>query len=292
MNERHIATTTATRPQTPPQPANHSAYTTQETTTEPSPLCVAHRGARAYAPENTLLAFAVAFDLGADAIECDVQISRDGRAVIIHDALVDRTTDGTGEVAEIAFAELSLLDAGRYPRIPQRIPTLEETLELVRARNGALNLEIKGETSDRCIETARVVAPILESLDDAFRARLLVSSFEHLSLVELKQRLPWLRIAALFGKEWRHKDIVAVASGLGAEAIHPAAQILDPDLVRHAHAADLGVNVWTVNAPHDLRRCIDWKVDGIVSDYPERVIIARSLSDTSLGAPFASSDDA
>src|SRR5450755_2000071 len=129
MSDREIATSTAARSRTPLRPVTTSAHAiTEETPTSRSPICFAHRGARAYAPENTLLAFAVAFDLGAEAVECDVQTSRDGRAVIIHDGLVDRTTDGSGEVAEIAFAELSMLDAGRYPRIPQRIPTLEETL--------------------------------------------------------------------------------------------------------------------------------------------------------------------
>src|SRR5215468_4722108 len=86
------------------------------------PLCYAHRGARSYAPENTLMAFAVAYDLGADGIECDLRRSRDGALIIMHDALVDRTTNGTGEVATMSLAELQSLDAGRHPRVPQRIP--------------------------------------------------------------------------------------------------------------------------------------------------------------------------
>jgi glycerophosphoryl diester phosphodiesterase len=295
MKDRSRSTSVATRsraPERPATPATDDNTHTQERPTSPSPICYAHRGARAYAPENTLLAFAVAFDLGADAVECDVQTSRDGRAVIIHDGLVDRTTNGTGAVAEMSFAELSQLDAGRLPRLPQRIPTLDETLDLVRECDGALNLEIKGENVDQCLATARVVAPILETLDDTWRARLLVSSFEHPALVELKERLPWLRIGVLFDKEWRGKDLVAVAKGLGAEAIHPAVQLLDPTLINRAHKADLRVNVWTVNALHEMRALVKAGVDGIFTDYPERVIVARSLKDTALGAPLAPREDA
>ncbi|HEV2404894.1 MAG TPA: glycerophosphodiester phosphodiesterase family protein, partial [Ktedonobacterales bacterium] len=124
-------------------------------------VCFAHRGARAHAPENTLLAFSLAFDLGADAIECDVRRSRDGQLVIIHDGTVDRTTDGTGHVSEQGFGELRGLDAGRRWRIAQRIPTLDETLALVWERGGALNLEIKGDTVEESVETARAVEPAL-----------------------------------------------------------------------------------------------------------------------------------
>ena len=250
------------------------------------PLCFAHRGARAYAPENTLLAFAVACDLGADGIECDVQRSRDGRLIIIHDGLVDRTTDGTGAVAEMSFAELSTLDAGRFPRIPQRIPTLEETLDLARERKCLLNLEIKGETAEESLGTARACEPYLRSLDDAFRRRILVSSFDHSALAALKERLPWLRVGALFGKEWRGRDIVAAARKLGADAMHPSVALVTRDLIVRAQESGLRVHVWTANAPHAIRQLIAWGVDGIFTDYPERVLIARTLHDTDIGYPF------
>ena len=136
-------------------------------------------GARGHAPENTLLAFDLAFDLGADAIECDVQRSRDGELVIIHDGTVNRTTNGTGAVAALTFADLRALDAGRVWRIPQRIPTLAEMLELVWRRGGSLNLEIKGESVAESVGTAEAVAPVLHALEEPLRARLLVSSFEH-----------------------------------------------------------------------------------------------------------------
>lgn len=242
-------------------------------------VCYAHRGARAYAPENTLLAFDLAFDVGADAIECDVQRSRDGQLVIIHDGTVNRTTNGAGLVAGLSFEELRALDAGRAARLPQRIPTLDETLALVRRRGGSINLEIKGESVAESVATAESVGPVLAGLDEAFRARVLVSSFEHEAARLLKERLPWLRVGALYGgRAWRRRDMVAPALDMGAEAIHPGVGLVTGDLVRRAHDAGLRVNVWTANRWNTIRRLIEWEVDGIFSDYPERVVIARAIA--------------
>lgn len=240
-------------------------------------LCYAHRGARAYLPENTVPAFALAFELGADGIECDVQRTSDGRLVIIHDGTVNRTTDGTGPVAGYTFAALRQLDAGRARHIPATIPTLEETLDLVRGRAGLLNLEIKGESVDESVGTARAVEPLLRDLDDEMRARLLVSSFEHPAIAWLKDQLPWLRTGALYGeREWRGRDLIAPAISLRAEAIHPALSLVTPELVRRAHETGLQVNVWTVNLDATIRRLMRLGVDGIFSDYPERVVIVRA----------------
>lgn len=249
----------------------------------PLPSCYAHRGARGHAPENTLLAFALAFDLGADAIECDVQRSRDGELVIIHDGTVDRTTEGTGYVAGLRFAELRSLNAGRRWGLRAQIPTLTEALALVRERGGAINLEIKGETVVEAVETAHAVEPALRELDDGFRQRILLSSFAHPAVQVLKDRLPWLRIAALYGAEWRHRDLISPALALGAEAIHPGTALVTRELPRQAHDAGLRISVWTANRTATIRQLLAWGVDGLFSDYPERVIIQRRLlaADTS-----------
>ncbi|MFI5273745.1 MAG: glycerophosphodiester phosphodiesterase [Ktedonobacterales bacterium] len=247
-------------------------------------LCYAHRGARAHAPENTLAAFTLAFELGADCIECDVQRSRDGQLVIIHDDMVDRTTDGTGPVAGMRFAELRSLNAGVRFRRRQQIPTLGETLALVARRGAALNLEIKGESPEAAIATAEAVEPVLRTLDEVMRGRVLVSSFDHPALAVLKQRLPWLRVAALFGNEWRERDLIAPAQALGAEAIHPGVALLTPALIARAHAAGLRVNVWTANRRAVIRRLIAEGVDGLFSDYPERVVAAREAAATTTAA--------
>jgi glycerophosphoryl diester phosphodiesterase len=242
-----------------------------------TPECYAHRGARAHAPENTLLAFHLAFELGADAIECDVQRSRDGNLVIIHDGTLDRTTDGNGPVSAHTVDELRALDAGRRWRTRQCIPTLEETLDLIRARGGALNLEIKGESAAESIATAEAVAPVLMALDESFLARVLVSSFEHPAVMKIMALLPNLRTAALYGaRQWRHHDLITPALAMGVEAIHPEASLVTPTLIRQAHAAGVHVNVWTANRWSTIARLIDWGVDGLFSDYPERVVIARA----------------
>jgi glycerophosphoryl diester phosphodiesterase len=248
-------------------------------------VCFAHRGARGHAPENTLLAFDLAFDLGADAIECDVQRSRDGELVIIHDGTVNRTTNGAGAVAELSFADLRALDAGRVWRIPQRIPTLAETLDLARRRGGALNLEIKGESVEESIGTAEAVEPVLRALEEPLRSRLLVSSFEHPAVAFLKERLPWLRVATLYsGRAWQKQDMLAPALAMGAEAIHPGVSLTTAELVTQAHAKELRVNVWTANRPATIRKLLAWGVDGLFSDYPERVIIARAQLAAQLAA--------
>ena len=241
-------------------------------------VCYAHRGARAHAPENTLAAFTLAFELGAEGIECDVQRSRDGRLVIIHDGTVDRTTDGTGPVAEQCFDELRALNAGVRFHRRQLIPTLDEVLDVVARRGGELNLEIKGESVEDALATAAAVEPALRALAEEQRARLLVSSFEHPAVALLKARLPWLRVALLYGGEWRDqdpRDLIAPARALGAEAVHPGVRLVTLELVQRAHEAGLRVNVWTANRRGTIRKLIAWGVDGLFSDYPERVVAAR-----------------
>jgi glycerophosphoryl diester phosphodiesterase len=258
----------------------------------PSPtwrvLCFGHRGARGHVPENTLLAFDLAFDLGADAIECDVQRSHDGQPVIIHDGTVDRTTNGSGPVSMLSFAELRALNAGRGATMPQSIPTLEETLDLVRRRGGQLNLEIKGESVEEAASTALAVEPYLRALEGDQGPRILVSSFAHPAVAVLKERLPWLRVGALFsGSEWRRQDMLAATQALGAEAIHPSVRLTNSALIQRAHAAGLRVNVWTANRRSTIARLIEWGVDGLFTDYPERVIIARAQLEAPLGRSAA-----
>lgn len=257
--------------------ADRRSPTYQSTTARGlAPICFAHRGARGHAPENTLLAFDLAFDLGAEGIECDVQLSRDGRLVIIHDGTVNRTTNGRGAVRELTLAEMQALDAGRS----QRIPTLEETLALIRARSGLINIEVKAESDDEAVETAQAIAALLSAIadDDPLRDRILVSSFNHPAIPTIKRRLPWAQTGALYGgRAWTRNSMIDRALTLGADAIHPHPRILSQETVRAAHAAGLRVNVWTANLWPTIRQLIAWEVDGVFSDFPERVIITRRL---------------
>jgi glycerophosphoryl diester phosphodiesterase len=250
---------------------------TQRANCDPAtPICYGHRGARGHAPENTLLAFALAFDLGADGIECDAQLSADGRLVIIHDGAVNRTTNGRGAVRDLSFAALRQLDAGRG----QRIPTLDETLALVRARDGLLNLELKAESDAEALDVAAAVAERLATLadDDPLRQYIIASSFSLPAVADIKRRLPWLRVGALYGgRAWTRTAMIERALALGAEAIHPHPRILTQETVRAAHEAGLRINVWTANRWATIRQLITWEVDGVFSDFPERVVIARRV---------------
>lgn len=248
------------------------------TTQRVRPIVYAHRGAQGYLPENTLPAFDLAFDLGADAIECDVQRSRDGALVIIHDGTVDRTTNGAGLVSSLTLSQLRHLNAGVRKGMLAGIPTLEQTLALVRARGGGLNLEVKGESDEEAIGTARAVVPVLAALPAEERARILVSSFTLPAVAEVKRLLPDQRIGALYtGTFARWSDLIAPARMMGAEAIHPGSRLVTRGLIARAHAAGLHVNIWTTNLPATIRRFLAWGADGLFSDYPERVIIERAL---------------
>ena len=249
----------------------------KEVTTSRQVVCYAHRGARAYAPENTLLAFTTAFDVGADAIECDVALSYDRYPIVIHDATLDRTTNGRGPVRTRTLAQLRSLEVGWIRCPPQRIPMLSEVLELVKCRKALVNLEVKGSSALESLATAEAIQPLLEGLAEDFRDQVLVSSFEHPAIALLKERLPWLRVGVLYGSRWRDQDLIAPALALGAEAIHPDVNLLTKEVVAQAHQAHLRVNVWTANSWIRIRRLLTWGVDGIFSDYPERVVILRAL---------------
>ncbi len=224
----------------------------------------AHRGASGRAPENTLLAFRYAFELGADAIECDVQLSADGEPVILHDATVDRTTNGRGAVAALSLEKLRQLDAGAG----EPIPTLQEVLELCREAGKLVNLEVKAETLAQAQAIARVVGQAIER--GQHHERVLVSSFWLPAVAALKQAHPAIRIATLHGGlRWRFFSMLRAARASGADAIHPQSALVSRGLVEAAHTAGLEVNVWTVDQPKTMRRLLSWGVDGIMTNYPE-----------------------
>jgi glycerophosphoryl diester phosphodiesterase len=226
--------------------------------------CYAHRGASGHSPENTMLAFRYAFELGADAIECDVQLSADGAPVIIHDATVDRTTNGMGAVAELTLEQLRHLDAGAG----EQIPLLGEVLALCRERGKQVNLEVKAET---LTQAQRVAVAVGEALEKGSYADLaLVSSFVLPALITLKSAYPRLRTATLHsGMRWRLLNMITAARANGADALHPDIRLTSRALVESAHAAGLQVNVWTVDEPKQIQQLASWGVDGIFTNYPE-----------------------
>jgi glycerophosphoryl diester phosphodiesterase len=231
---------------------------------------IAHRGASGQAPENTLLAFRTAFALGADAIECDVQLSADAAPVILHDATLERTTNGHGALAALSLEALRQLDAGAG----ERIPTLQEVLDLCRAAGKLVNLEVKADSLDGALAVARVMGEAITA--GHYEESTLVSSFWLPAVAALKQAHPTIRTATLHsGLRWRFASILEAARTCGAGAIHPQNALVSRRMVQEAHAAGLEVNVWTVDRPKAMLRLLSWGVDGIMTNHPELLETVR-----------------
>lgn len=231
---------------------------------------VAHRGASGYAPENTLAAFRRAVELGANFIETDLQLSRDARFIAIHDATLDRTTNSRGPVHALTLAELRELDAGSWfgPEFAgERLPTLEEILDFARASDVVFYLEIKaGGTWG--MEPALVSA--LREAHEAARA--VVLSFDPGTLAAIRRLEPMLMTGFLF--DHSYPDIVGCALQAGARQLAPRGDLVTRELVAQARRADLQVVTWTINEPEHIRAMMAAGVDGIMSDYPDRLVAA------------------
>ncbi len=228
----------------------------------------AHRGAAVDAPENTLVAFAAAEAAGADGIELDVHLSRDGVLVVIHDEWVERTTDGRGRVAELRLAELRRLDAGSWfsPRFSgEPIPVLDEVLDWAGDRL-RLNIEIK---------EAAAGGALLDLLPHYPRAQVLVSSFDHRLLAELRRRDARLPLGFLFEDDsWRR--VLRRALVCGAESLHPREDCVSRPLVAACKDHGLALYPWTVDDPGRIRALRRLQVDGLFTNDPFAVSCKRN----------------
>jgi glycerophosphoryl diester phosphodiesterase len=203
-------------------------------------------------PENTLRSFVAAEQAGLDVIELDLHLSRDGALVVMHDADVDRTTDGTGPIAERTLGELRTLDAGRG----ERVPTFEEVLDAVRS---PLQAEIKD------LAAARALAEVMHRRDLVGRVE--VSSFHDEAITEIARLVPGVRtalIASRFGP-----DMVERATEAGAETVCLNIHRLTLEVVEAARKADLRIIGWVVNTQDQLRLVRALELDGATTDYPE-----------------------
>ena len=212
-----------------------------------------------HAPENTLLSFRKALELGAQCIEGDVYFV-DGRLLVIHDDRLDRTTNGSGHLQDHDFEYLRSLDAGNG----EKIPTLEELFETINLKAG-VNIELKGPG------TARPVVDFInarrkEGWDDDL---ILVSSFNHRELEAVRRMDPHIGLGVLIAGP--PVDAAAIAVGLGAYSVHLSLKFVDRTVVEDAHLRGLRVFVFTVNDPDDIRRMAALGVDGVFTNYPERV---------------------
>ncbi len=225
------------------------------------PLVIAHRGASAYRPENTPSAYALAIEQGADMIEIDLHRTRDGAIVVTHDAELEGL-GGRGEIADASRTEVRALDAGDG----QRVPLLDEVLDGYGARI-AFNLEIKQPRRGPYPGLERAAWAAVEAR--ALGQAVLFSSFWDPVLERLRAQAPAARIALLLSRH-HPRDAVARARALGAEAVNPEAGLVTAALVEEAHAAGLAVYPFTVDDEALMRRFLDWGVDGLFTNVPDR----------------------
>jgi glycerophosphoryl diester phosphodiesterase len=248
-------------------------------------MLVAHRGGALLAPENTLTAFRMAVEVWwADMLEMDAHLTRDGHVVVIHDATVDRTTDGTGRVADLTLREIRALDAGyrfvdgsgnhAFRGKDAVVPTLEEVL--VAFPNVWINVELK------CPEVGRPVAELVAR--HRAEDRVLIAAFDEACRVGARgYRGPWGASRQQGLCFWMlhflpgGSPYTPEADVLQVPEWWRGRRIVSPRFVREAHRLNIPVQVWTVNELDDMRRLLDWGVDGIQTDRPD--LLSRLLTE-------------
>lgn len=245
---------------------------------------VAHRGASATEPENTLVAFDAAFAAGADAVELDVRLTSDGVPVVLHDAEVSVATNGSGYVHEMTLAEVKRLDASGGRGSRQEVPTLAEVLEATRDRGG-VDLEIKNLPGESSFDSPReaVLEAALEALEAAaFLGPVLVSSFNWLTIERCKQIAPdvptgFLTIAAIDA----HAALVYARRG-GHDFVLPQTPALleaGRELVEEAHGDGVRVGTWVADDPPILETLFSWGIDAVACNDPAAAVSVRERVD-------------
>ena len=244
-----------------------------------NPWIIAHRGASGHAPENTLVAFQRAVELGAGFIETDLHLTRDARFVAIHDPTLERTTNGHGPVKDRTLADLRQLDAGMWfdrQFMGAQIPTLEEVLKFARQNDVIFYLEIK---YDGAWGMHHSLVAALQNSENA--AHTIAISFDPETLRALRQIDPGVMMGLLVDRGG--PDLVKTAVDAGARQLCLRWDLVNPEIVERAHRADLQVVTWTVNDAGEMRNLIEAGVDGIMTDLPDRLrAVVEDMSSSSL----------
>ena len=229
---------------------------------------MAHRGYSGKYPENTMLAFQKAVEVGCDGIELDVQLTRDGVLVIIHDERIDRTTDGTGSVKDYTYEELKKFNAAvNFGNVTefQPIPTFEEYCAWIAETNIETNIEIK----TCCYYYEDIEKKTLDMVHKyGLEKRVLYSSFNHMSLVKIKELLPEAECGALLN-EAGLGNAGFYCHSYGFQCYHPGYRGLTKEIVDNCKKYGIKINVWTVNGMNELEQLEEWGCDGVITNYPE-----------------------
>ena len=236
-------------------------------------LIYAHRGARGYAPENTMTAFRQAIACNADGIELDVQLTKDRQLVICHDHNINRTSNGSGWIKDFTLVELKALDFGSWfnPTFTgESIPTFDEFFAWYVTTSLLLNIEIKnGPVIYEGIEEL-LIDSMKSSIANDFELyhRIIISSFYHPSLVKIKELDRQLKTGVLFDD--RPVNVLHYIEQTGADYLHPHWHYLERNWIEAAHEAGIGVNSYTINTQEEFDFSSVTSIDGIFSDYPDR----------------------
>ena len=235
----------------------------------PKPAVIGHRGASKYAPENTIAAFSLAAEQGADGVELDAKLSADGEVVVIHDATVNRTTNGTGRVDRLSLEELRELDAGSWfsPDFAgETIPTLAEVLEII-APQIRINIELTNYYGHPFDDLPIKAAGLIREY--GVEERVWISSFSLVTLWRFARLLPDVPVGILTLPGISVGDFRKVFHNLIPHAaIHPNRRDIQPALIQKYHAAGKKIYGWTVNDPDKLRELADMQIDGLITDDP------------------------
>jgi glycerophosphoryl diester phosphodiesterase len=228
-------------------------------------MAIAHRGA-SYAPENTFAAFDLALEMGARHLELDVHFSSDGHLVVIHDDLVDRTTDGSGPVTSHSLAALAALDAGSWFDLRfkgERIPTPRAVLERYTGR-AHLHVEIKGHSADLAQRTVDLIR------SRGMASDVTITSFQKAKLEETRACAPELPTGWLVGQA--SDAIVAQARAMGLTQLCPRAGTVTPEVVSRLHAEGFVVRAWGVATEDLMRQVVTAGADGMTVNFPDKLL--------------------
>ncbi|MBH0162171.1 glycerophosphodiester phosphodiesterase [Fictibacillus sp. 26RED30] len=250
-----------------------SIYSTSTLAYDPSDRVqtVAHRGASGYAPENTMAAFQKGVDMKSDYIEIDVQETKDGELVVIHDVTLDRTTNGTGYVKDHTLEEIRQLDAGSYfgeEFIGEKVPTFEEVLDEFRGKTGIL-IELKATYYYPEIEE-KVAAAIKErNMHLPAHDKIIIQSFEFGSMQQMDKLLPRVPVGVLTSNAADLSEAKLDEFATYAEFVNPSRTLVNSSIVDEVHERHMGIMAWTVRNKPEVQPLLDAGVDGIITDYPD-----------------------
>jgi glycerophosphoryl diester phosphodiesterase len=251
------------------------------------PLVIAHRGASTFAPENTLAAFQLAIDAGAEGVEFDVRVAKDGVPVVIHDDDLRRTGLRPERVADLTSGELANVDIGswfntKYPALAnskfarQTVPALTDALDLLKDFNGLIYIELKCDEWN-CVDLVTAVCEVIRGSPQL--PQMIVKSFKLGAIPKIRHNLPSAATAALFGSEIMHylrrrEYLIALAREFGADQISVHHSLITPRLSRLGAETNMPLTVWTVDDPVWVMRRRNLDIGAVITNDPAKMLAA------------------